>query len=68
MFVLFIALLAPIFYTFANIIECKLSNNIFKHPVVMVFYISLMNCLFLPLLPLYEQTGPENIANTDIKE
>ena len=53
MFVLFIALLAPIFYTFANIIECKLSNNIFKHPVVMVFYISLMNCLFLPLLLLF---------------
>ncbi|MBR5154281.1 MAG: EamA family transporter [Alphaproteobacteria bacterium] len=53
MFVLVIALFAPFFYSFANIIECKLSNNIFKHPVTMIFYISLMNCLFLPLLLIF---------------
>ena len=50
MFILFIALLAPLFTSFANIIECKLSNNNFKHPLTMIFYISLMNCVFLPLL------------------
>lgn len=50
MFILFVALLAPFFSSFANIIECKLSNNIFKHPATMIFYISLMNCLFMPLL------------------
>ncbi len=50
MSVLFIALLAPFFYSFANIIECKLANNIFKHPATMIFYISLMNCVFMPLL------------------
>lgn len=37
MFILFVALLAPFFSSFANIIECKLSNNIFKHPATMIF-------------------------------
>ena len=50
MFIWIVAFLAPLFSSFANIIECRLSNNIFKHPITMIFYISLMNCVFLPLL------------------
>ena len=50
MFILFIALLAPFFSSCSSIIECNLSNHIFRHPATMIFYISLMNCVFMPLL------------------
>ena len=63
MFVLFIAFLAPFWYAFANIIECKLSNNILKKPIVMVFYISLMNTLFLPLLLVF---GAPELVSWDV--
>lgn len=50
MFIVFIAFLSPLFAAFDSIIECRLSNNNFKNPLTMIFYISLMNCVFLPLL------------------
>lgn len=46
----FAAFLSPLFYAFACLIESQLSNRTFKHQTTMIFYISLMNCLFLPLL------------------
>ena len=40
----------PIFAAMAVIIESHLSNRTFKHPTTMVFYVSISNALFLPLL------------------
>lgn len=40
----------PIFAAMAVIIESHLSNRTFKHPATMVFYVSISNALFLPLL------------------
>lgn len=45
-----IAFLSPFFYAFANLIESNLSNRTFKRQTTMIFYISLMNCVFLPLI------------------
>lgn len=45
-----IAFLSPFFHAFANLIECNLSNRIFKHQMTMIFYISMMNAVYLPLL------------------
>ncbi|MBQ9731875.1 MAG: EamA family transporter [Alphaproteobacteria bacterium] len=42
--------LAPIFYGAGMIIESQLSIKTFKHPTTMIFYISLMNAVFLPLI------------------
>lgn len=52
MYFIWIAFLAPIFGGAACIIESKLSNHSFKHQTTMIFYISLMNCVFLPLILL----------------
>ncbi len=48
--VLFIAFLSPMFYATAVLIESLLSNYTFKHQTTMIFYISMMNCVFLPLV------------------
>ncbi len=48
-----IAFLSPAFFAGAMIIESYLSNKTFRHPTTMIFYISLMNALFLPLLLLW---------------
>lgn len=50
MFFIIIAFLSPFFYAFANLIESNLSNRTFKRQTTMIFYISLMNCVFLPLI------------------
>ncbi len=42
--------LPPLFLGMAVIIESLLSNKTFKHPTTMIFYVSMMNALFLPLL------------------
>lgn len=47
---IFIAFLAPVFYAIANIVECQLSNKTFKRQTTMIFYISMMNCVFVPLV------------------
>ncbi|MBR6663946.1 MAG: hypothetical protein IKL33_03875, partial [Alphaproteobacteria bacterium] len=44
--------LAPVFYGAGMIIESQLSIKTFKHPTTMIFYISLMNAVFLPLVLL----------------
>ncbi len=48
--ILFIAFLSPMFYATAVLIESLLSNYTFKHQTTMIFYISMMNCVFLPLV------------------
>ena len=53
MFHLFIALLSPFFYAMAVLIESVLSNNTFKRQTTMIFYISLMNVVFLPLILIF---------------
>lgn len=50
MIFLIASLLSPFFYGTAMIIESQLSTKTFKHPTTMIFYISLMNALFLPLV------------------
>ena len=53
MFFILIAFLAPAFSAIACIIESRLSNCTFKRQTTMIFYISLMNCVFLPLVFLF---------------
>ena len=53
MFFILIAFLAPAFGATACIIESRLSNCTFKRQTTMIFYISLMNCVFLPLVFLF---------------
>jgi len=50
MFVILIAFLSPFFNALASIIECRLLNKFFKHPATMIFYVSLMSFVFLPVL------------------
>lgn len=42
--------LPPMLFGLAVIIESQLSNRTFKHPTTMIFYVSFMNALFLPLV------------------
>ncbi len=55
MFVYLIAFLSPILSSIAVSIESRLSNTTFKHQTTMIFYISLMNIVFLPLIFLFGQ-------------
>lgn len=50
MFFVFVAFGAPFLYAIDCIIESFLSNRSFKHQTTMIFYISLMNAVFLPLI------------------
>ena len=52
-FYIFIAVLSPFFYASAVLIESMLSNNTFKRQTTMIFYISLMNIVFLPLILIF---------------
>jgi len=45
-----LAFLAPLFYAISVIIESFLSLAVFKRPLVMVFFASLTNALFTPLV------------------
>lgn len=49
MFYIFISFFAPFFNALASSIESRLSNSVFKHPTTMIFYISMLSWLFLPL-------------------
>ncbi len=42
--------LPPFLMGLVVIIESQLSNRTFKHPTTMIFYVSFMNALFLPLV------------------
>ncbi len=46
----FVAFLSPFFEALSDVIESLLSNKTFKHQTTMIFYISMMNCVFLPLV------------------
>ena len=61
-FYIFIAVLSPFFYASAVLIESMLSNNTFKRQTTMIFYISLMNVVFLPLILIF---GFPTIPSTD---
>lgn len=50
---IFIAFLTPFFYAASVTIESFLSNRCFKHQTTMVFYVSLMNIVFVPLILLF---------------
>ena len=50
MWVYFIAFLAPLFYATSVVIESFLSLSVFKRPIVMLFFVSLTNALFTPLI------------------
>ncbi len=52
--ILFVAFLSPFFEALSDIIECLLSNRTFKHQTTMIFYISMMNFVFIPLVMLLE--------------
>lgn len=43
----------PFFCAMAVIIESQLSNRVFKHPTTMIFYVSITNALFLPLVLMF---------------
>lgn len=53
MFYLLVAFFSPVFGALATTIESRLSNNIFKHQTTMIFYISLMSWVFLPLCLIF---------------
>ena len=53
MFYLVVAFFSPIFGALATAIESRLSNNVFKHQTTMIFYISLMSWVFLPLCLIF---------------
>ncbi len=60
MLFILIAFLAPAFAAAACIIESRLANCTFKRQTTMVFYVSLMNCVFLPLVFVFGMpTVPE---------
>ncbi|MBR6409290.1 MAG: hypothetical protein IKS23_03520 [Alphaproteobacteria bacterium] len=50
--ILFIAFLSPMFEALSDLIECLLANRTFKHQTTMIFYISMMNFVFVPLVML----------------
>ena len=47
---LLIAFLSPFFEALSDVIESLLSNKTFKHQTTMIFYVSMMNFVFLPLI------------------
>ena len=52
LFYYFVAFLAPLFYAMSVVIESFLSLAVFKRPIVMLFFVSLTNALFTPLVLL----------------
>ncbi len=48
-----IALFSPFFYAASVVIESFLSLAVFKRPIVMLFFVSLTNALFTPLVLLF---------------
>lgn len=62
MFHLFIALLAPFFGALSVIIDSLLSNNTFKRQTTMIFYVSIMDAIFIPLIFIF---GLPTIPSTE---
>lgn len=50
-----IAFLGPIQHALANILDNYFVNKIFKHPAILVFYSSLINILFIPLILIFKR-------------
>ncbi len=52
MWILF-AFLNPVLHSFSNVLDNYLVNRIFEHKIALVFYITLTNAMFLPVLFLF---------------
>ncbi|RJP43853.1 DMT family transporter [Candidatus Parcubacteria bacterium] len=52
---LFFALLAPAFYGGSNIFDSLLANRKFRNPFALIFYTSLFNLVFIPLVFLFQR-------------
>lgn len=59
---LLFAFLAPAFYAIAEILDNFLVNKEFKHPFTLVFYTTLFNLIFIPILFFFE---PPQIPPSD---
>lgn len=57
-----VAILSPFFDALATMIESVLSNNTFKRQTTMIFYISLMDAMFVPLVFVF---GMPTIPTTE---
>ena len=57
-----IALFSPFFYAASVVIESFLSLAVFKRPIVMLFFVSLTNALFTPLVLVF---GTPTIPSAD---
>ena len=49
-----ISFMAPLFYAISVVTESFLSVKIFKHPIVMLFFVSLTNALFMPFILFFK--------------
>ncbi len=63
---LFFAFLAPAFYGIANVFDNLLTNKHFKNPAVLVFYTSLFNIIFIPLLFFFYELSWPSMATWPI--
>ncbi len=61
MFYIFIAVLSPFFDALAVIIDSLLANSTFKRQTTMIFYVSLMNAAFIPLIFIFGQPSIPSI-------
>lgn len=59
---IFAALLEPIFHGGANVLDEYFTNKFFKNPVTLIFFSSLINILFLPIIMLVQR--PEMPSGT----
>ncbi len=55
---IFIALLTPLLHGFANILDNYLTGSLFKSLMAIIFFTTLSNVLFLPLVFFVEIPGP----------
>lgn len=51
---LIFTLIAAFFFTIANMIDNYFANHIFKNTHVLIFYVSLLNLLFIPIVFLFQ--------------
>ncbi|MEK6947937.1 MAG: EamA family transporter [Nanoarchaeota archaeon] len=51
---LFFALLEPVLHAFSNVLDNYLSNKMFKNVATLVFYSTITNVMFLPLVFLFK--------------
>lgn len=57
-----ISFMAPLFYAISVVTESFLSVKIFKHPIVMLFFVSLTNALFMPFILFFKMPTIPDLA------